>query len=302
MGLFDKKFCSICGEKIGLLGNRKLDDGNLCKDCAKQLSPWFSDRRHSTVDEIREQLEWREANREKVRAFHATRSLGIETRVLLDEDAGTFMVAKGRRYEDENPDVLAIADVTGCRLDIEENHHELYHNDPQGKSVSYNPPRYEYNYNFYIVINVSNPYFDEIRFRLNPRAVDIQTGGGGSRPMMGGRPPMGGPGGPGGPGRPPMGGGGRPGGPGGAFMGGVMGGINGAFSSSTVNPLENAEYCQYKEIGDDICASLLQSRADARYNAAQANAPKAAVTCPYCGATTMPTANGCCEYCGGALS
>ena len=36
MGLFDKKICDICGEKIGLLGNRKLDDGNLCKDCAKK--------------------------------------------------------------------------------------------------------------------------------------------------------------------------------------------------------------------------------------------------------------------------
>ena len=39
MGLFDKKYCDICGEKIGLLGNRKLEDGNLCKDCANQLSP-----------------------------------------------------------------------------------------------------------------------------------------------------------------------------------------------------------------------------------------------------------------------
>lgn len=37
MGLFDKKICDICGEKIGLLGNRKLDDGNLCKDCAKKI-------------------------------------------------------------------------------------------------------------------------------------------------------------------------------------------------------------------------------------------------------------------------
>ena len=27
MGLFDKKYCSICGEKIGLLGNRKLETG-----------------------------------------------------------------------------------------------------------------------------------------------------------------------------------------------------------------------------------------------------------------------------------
>ena len=44
MGLFDKKYCDICGEKIGLLGNRKLEDGNLCKNCAAKLSPFFSER------------------------------------------------------------------------------------------------------------------------------------------------------------------------------------------------------------------------------------------------------------------
>lgn len=40
-GIFDKKYCDVCGEKIGLLGNRKLEDGNLCKDCAAKLSPFF---------------------------------------------------------------------------------------------------------------------------------------------------------------------------------------------------------------------------------------------------------------------
>lgn len=54
MGLFDKKYCDVCGEKIGLLGNRKLEDGNLCKECARKLSPWFSDRRSSTVEEIKQ--------------------------------------------------------------------------------------------------------------------------------------------------------------------------------------------------------------------------------------------------------
>ena len=69
MGLFDKKVCDICGEKIGLLGNRKLDDGNLCKDCAKKLSPWFEERRHSTVEDIKKQLAYREQNKEAVRNF-----------------------------------------------------------------------------------------------------------------------------------------------------------------------------------------------------------------------------------------
>lgn len=60
MGLFDKKNCDICGDKIGLLGNRKLDNGNLCKNCADKLSPWFEERRHSTVEDIKRQLAYRE--------------------------------------------------------------------------------------------------------------------------------------------------------------------------------------------------------------------------------------------------
>lgn len=50
--LFEKKECAICGGEIGLLGNRKLEDGNMCKACASKLSPWFDERRHSTVEQI----------------------------------------------------------------------------------------------------------------------------------------------------------------------------------------------------------------------------------------------------------
>jgi len=42
--LFDKKECAFCDNEIGLFGNRKLEDGNMCKECAKKLSPWFSER------------------------------------------------------------------------------------------------------------------------------------------------------------------------------------------------------------------------------------------------------------------
>ena len=66
MGFFDKKYCDVCGEKIGLLGNRKLENGNLCKDCAAKLSPFFSERKSSTVEEIKEQLAYREENRKEL--------------------------------------------------------------------------------------------------------------------------------------------------------------------------------------------------------------------------------------------
>jgi hypothetical protein len=67
MGLFDKKFCDICGEKIGLLGNRKLEDGNMCKDCAGLLSPFTTDRRQTSLTEIKEHLAYRETNKPRWR-------------------------------------------------------------------------------------------------------------------------------------------------------------------------------------------------------------------------------------------
>ena len=173
--LFDKKECSICGGEIGLLGNRKLEDGNLCKDCAKKLSPWFDDRRHSTVDQIAAQLDYREANQDKVAAFRTTRTLGEGTKVLLDEDAGVFMVASTRNFAEENPDVLAFSDVTGCVLDIDEDTTEIMRETPDGEEVSYNPPRYEYSYDFDAEITVNNPYFDDIRFRINRDTLNLET-------------------------------------------------------------------------------------------------------------------------------
>ena len=116
--LFEKKECAICGGEIGLLGNRKLEDGNMCKACAAKLSPWFDERRHSTVAQIEEQLEYREANKENVAVFRTTLSLGETTKVLVDEDAGRFMVTSARNYSEANPDVLELSDITGCTSSV----------------------------------------------------------------------------------------------------------------------------------------------------------------------------------------
>ncbi|MBQ2996546.1 MAG: DUF4428 domain-containing protein [Oscillibacter sp.] len=281
--LFEKKECAICGGEIGLLGNRKLEDGNMCKNCAAKLSPWFEDRRESTVEQINEQLAYREANKEKVAAFNTTRTLGRNTKVLLDEDAGVFVVTSARDLKEDNPDVLAFSDVTGCDLEIDEDEREITRPDKDGKQISYNPPRYKYSYDFYITIHVRNPYFDDIRFRLNSSSVEIEP-----------------------PARPPVG---RPMGPGGvraraemnrpdvaAAVGRRMGG------RTYFDPERDVDYRNYKEMGEEIREALLCVRQQARDEKAAAEAPKAAVTCPYCGATTTPDAAGCCEYCGGAVN
>ncbi len=174
MGLFDKKYCDICGDKIGLLGNRKLEDGNMCKDCAKKLSPFFSDRRSSTVEEIKQQLAYREQNKQTLAGFSAMFTFGEEDKIYIDPMKQSFVVSRRTpgSWSDENPDVIPLSSVTGCNLRVDEDREELYTQGKDGQRVSYNPPRYKFTYDFYIDIKVNNPYFDEITAKLNDNDVE----------------------------------------------------------------------------------------------------------------------------------
>ena len=167
MGLFDKKYCDVCGNKIGLLGNRKLEDGNLCKDCAKKLSPWFSERRHSTLNEIKAQLVYREQNKAKVASFYTSKTLGNGTKLMIDYQKRQFMVAKTNNISEENPDVLDFSMARGCETIIDEHRSEKKRKDANGNYVSYMPPRYEYSYTMKVKIYVDNPYFDDIVFDIS---------------------------------------------------------------------------------------------------------------------------------------
>ena len=58
---------------------------------------------------------------------------------------------------------------------------------------------------------------------------------------------------------------------------------------------------RFKKTGRAVYIShldLLQTSESLREEREAANAPKIKVTCPVCGATTLPDANGCCEFCG----
>ena len=278
MGLFDKKYCDICGEKIGLLGNRKLEDGNLCKDCAKKLSPWFSDRRRSTVEDIKGQLTYREENREKAAQFRTTRSFGEEWKVLLDEDHRWFTVTRARDLAEANPDILDFDAITGCRMDIDESRTELTHEDADGKDVSYVPPRYEYSYDFFLIITVRHPDFDEMRFSLNSSSVYYEPQKLPQRAPMS-HAPMDRPSG-----RPKM------------------------INASRVDPEDCAEYRKYRQMGDEICQALEQARSGGKQPAGAAPEEniimrEAAQDIPAAGPWTCPACGGnnqgkFCEYCG----
>ena len=169
--LFEKKVCDICGGEIGMLGNRKLDDGNLCKNCAKELSPWFSDRRHSTVEEIRQQLAYREDNKKKVQMFQITRDFkGSNAHVFIDDQHGWFTIASRINVEN-NPDILELSQITSCRMDVEQERTEEFYEDKEGNEQSYDPPRYNYSYDYKIELGVRAPWFNEMRMSLNTFSI-----------------------------------------------------------------------------------------------------------------------------------
>ena len=176
--LFEKKVCDLCGGEIGLLGNKKLEDGNCCKECAGKLSPWFDERRHSTVEQIRRQLTAREENRQKLQSWNHDMVFG-EYQKLYVKFAGripdSFVISSASNYKEANADILQFAHVSSCDADIRESHKELKQKNAQGEEISYNPPRYEYSYEFYVKLMVMGcEYIDDMRFRLNRNTLKLQ--------------------------------------------------------------------------------------------------------------------------------
>ncbi len=289
MGLFGfgkKKTCDICGAEIGLFGNRKLADGNMCKDCEAKLSEWFDDdaRKDSTVEEIKEQLKYREANKERVARFHTTRSITCDGwTFLFDEDKKQFTVCGDPRdMEDENPDIIDIKDLTGFQLDVDEDQEEIQREVKRGDDyeyVSYNPPRYKYEYDFNYVLNVNNPYFSEMFVGLNDDKVEIEPDA-----MMSSSSYTA---------------------PSSASAGGVLGSLVGALAGAvggSFDPRQTAAYQKYTQIAQELTKQFSQLRDGVRAEAAaQAAGPKM-VTCPFCGAATEITAKGSCQFCGGFIA
>ena len=171
MALFDKKECDICGGKIGMLGNRKLDDGNCCKDCAAKLSPWMTGRRKTTVEDIKQHLAYREENKCKLQQFNPSNIVGENWKVFVDPNMGAFAVSRSNNFRTENPDLIPLSSVVSCEIDRQEHQQEVYQQMPDGSKKSYMPARYDYTYDFDVNIQVNTPWFNEVKFRLNPNTI-----------------------------------------------------------------------------------------------------------------------------------
>ena len=271
--LFEKKECSICGGEIGLLGNRKLEDGNCCKNCAKKLSPWFEERRHSTVVQIREQLAYREKNARDLADFQVTRTIGEAYKMYIEEVDGVptrFFVTDAKEYMEKNPDIIAFQDVVSCVTDIEKRREDIKHKDSDGNMVSYSAPRYKVHHDFFIHMDIrNNPYFSHIRFYVNRGVVTLEiTEGGGFF--------------------------------GGLFGGSRTGGIGSAREEQRFNEYENMCKTIEQAVQDGKMGAFAQKAAPAAAPApAEPAAPPRPKFCTNCGA---PAEGGkFCQSCGSPL-
>lgn len=191
MGLFNSKVCDICGQKIKLLSNKKLKDGNLCKECANKLSPFFKERKESTISEIQEQLKSREENQKELENYNFNKIFGDYGVILIDEDSKKIAIInetsdglfKSQRkvksledIKDKNPDIISFDQIKELKIDIKQMTNEEYR-IVDGKSVSYDPKRYKYGMDFYIDMEIEHTYIKQARIQLNNGSILIITEG-----------------------------------------------------------------------------------------------------------------------------
>ena len=274
MGIFDKifetKYCGICNGSAGVLGNKKLRDGYCCKNCEAWLSPYYKLNKAATVADINYQIDCRKKNVERLRQFNATRTIGLTTKLLLDEINGQFVITTSKNFRDKNTDVIDCSQVTNCTVDIIESSEEIQYIDSNDNTKSFNPPCYAYSYDFFVEIDVNVPYIDTIRFKINNTPIDN-----GQETLI-------------------------------KMEGGLLNRFADAllpaksYKGMTSNAQEvraSAQYQKCEQIANDMRSSLMSSRSVVRTKIPDV----VKVECPWCGSKMIPTEHGRCINCGGGL-
>lgn len=176
MGIFDRKNCDICGGKVGLLGGKKVKDGRLCSDCAKKQSPYLSSRKDFSVEEMRQHLQDRENNRELIQSLEPTRTIGASLKLYIDDARGLWFVTRSRRYQEDNPDVFAAGQILGARVDLEKGSKTVTLEPAvpakDGKPAVPAKTREVAYYNFYLLIDVSHPWINQMRLKINASQLE----------------------------------------------------------------------------------------------------------------------------------
>ncbi len=132
MGLFKKKYCEFCGEKIGSFNRgKKFKDGELCCECSEELSSnWHDTIRYTLADAVKH-IDERKLNLEKLKSeFNPTAYYGFRPTLFVDEENKLFCITLGGarettadtpRYVRENCDLFSFSQLEDTMLTSNEN-------------------------------------------------------------------------------------------------------------------------------------------------------------------------------------
>lgn len=169
---FLTKVCSLCGASVFSLGGNSLKDGCYCKQCKTKLSPFFIHQKTLTVSDMRVQLEKRKANEQLWKKFVATKTIGSQPKLLIDENSCQFVLLTSQKVGITTPDVIHFSQLLDCSVEITEEKTEVKYKDFSDNLKSFAPPYYACSYDFFLYITVNIPYIQTIKVKINEDPVD----------------------------------------------------------------------------------------------------------------------------------
>lgn len=115
MGLFDKnKTCSICGENFNLFGSGgKVLDGEICSKCSKKTSNLFKIDKNTSIEEIKNHLEYRAINENLFSKFNKTDT--IENMIVVDKNLKMFYIPS-LNFFGKTPDLFRFNQIVDYSL------------------------------------------------------------------------------------------------------------------------------------------------------------------------------------------
>lgn len=135
MGLFKKKECEFCGEKIGIFNRgKRFKDGELCSDCSTELSPNWIDTAKFEISDAIEHIEERKKNIDVLKnSFHPDSYFGFRPTLFVDNENRLFCLTLGGaregteecpRYIMENSDLFSFSQLEDTQIfaDESDNH------------------------------------------------------------------------------------------------------------------------------------------------------------------------------------
>ena len=132
MGLFKKKKCAFCDEKIGAFNKgKRFTDGELCCDCSSELSPNWYDTARYTIHDAAMHIDKRKENLKRLTSeFAPDVYYGFRPTLFIDNERKLFCITLGGarecygdvpRYVNENCDLFSFSQLEDTMISSSDN-------------------------------------------------------------------------------------------------------------------------------------------------------------------------------------